>query len=119
MAHVLHATGLDHVVLYCRDTDVAKAFYEDVLGLRTTHHSEAYVFLRCGDQTIALFRAERPSPSDRRELNHVAFAVAERYDDILAGLAAHGIEVETRANDPRCIYIDDPDGHRIQILSRG
>ncbi|MEE8140007.1 MAG: hypothetical protein V3T66_03745 [Alphaproteobacteria bacterium] len=52
-------------------------------------------------------------------MDHVAFTVKGTYGETLARLDEHGIEVETRPGDSRCIYVDDPDGHRIQILAAG
>jgi catechol 2,3-dioxygenase-like lactoylglutathione lyase family enzyme len=115
----LTATGLDHVVLYCRDPAASGAFYTDVLGMTVRFESDAYVFLGCGSQVVALFRGDGKSPSARRELDHVAFTVDSPFDDTLARLEDRGIDVITRAGDPRCIYFDDPDGHRIQILAAG
>lgn len=119
MATPLDISGLDHVVLHCRDTARSRAFYTDVLGMGVRVESDAYVFLACGTQVVALFRANDGLPSRRREMDHVAFTVKSTYDETLAMLDAHGIAVETRAGDPRCIYFDDPDGHRIQILAAG
>ncbi|MEE8215021.1 MAG: VOC family protein [Alphaproteobacteria bacterium] len=119
MAAALDISGLDHVVLYCRDTARSRAFYTEVLGMGVRAESEDYVFLACGAQVVALLRAEDGLPSARREMDHVAFTVKSTYEDTLARLAAHGIEAETRAGDPRCIYFGDPDGHRIQILAAG
>lgn len=117
MADPLETTGLDHVVLQCRDVSASRAFYEDVLGMEAIHESEAYIFLKCGHQTVALFRRNRGLPSKRMELDHVAFTVRQGFDETLKRLEAHGLGVETRPGDPRCIYFDDPDGHRIQILA--
>ncbi len=73
----------------------------------------------------------RPRPSKRapggrvaaacsdREMDHVAFTVKGTYGETLARLDEHGIEVETRPGDSRCIYVDDPDGHHTQILAAG
>ena len=115
----LEISGLDHVVLYCRDTAVARDFYTGVLGMTAGAESESYIFLSCGDQRVALFRADDGLPSPRRELDHIAVDVKNGYDDTVARLRDRGIGVETREGDPRCIYINDPDGHRIQILARG
>lgn len=119
MADALEVLGLDHVVLHCRDTARSRAFYTEILGMGVRIESDAYLFLSCGAQVVALFRADDGLPSKRREMDHVAFTVKGSYEDILASLEAHGIAVETRAGDPRCIYFNDPDGHRIQILAAG
>jgi len=34
-------------------------------------------------------------------------------------LEEEGIMVEGRTGDPTCIYFDDPDGHRLQLLYKG
>jgi len=117
MPEPLETTGLDHVVLHCRDITVAKDFYVGVLGMPVTYESSTYLFLKCGDQTIALFRAATGLPSKGQEMDHVAFTVRQSFEDTIARLNEHGIEVETRPSDPRCIYFNDPDGHRIQILA--
>lgn len=114
----LEVSGLDHVVLYCRDTAVSRAFYTDLLGMTVRVETEAYVFLACGAQVLALFRAADTLPSRHQELDHLAFTVEGTYDDTLARLRSRGIEIITREGDPRCIYFDDPDGHRIQILAK-
>ncbi|MDX1483390.1 MAG: VOC family protein [Alphaproteobacteria bacterium] len=117
MAQPLEATGIDHVVLRCKDTARSRAFYQGILGMAVAHESDAYVFLRCGGQTLALFRADGGLPSAREELDHIALTVTGDFDATVDALAGHGLAVQTRANDPRCIYIEDPDGHRLQLLT--
>ncbi|MDG1738760.1 MAG: VOC family protein [Paracoccaceae bacterium] len=61
---------VSHVVLNSPDMDRTQAWYEDVLGFRTSDYSaDQMVFLRCGSDhhAIALVRAQYPS------VNHVAF----------------------------------------------
>ena len=82
------------------------------------HYTEELWPMR-GAQVVALFRAEHGLPPRRLEMDHLAFTVKGGYEDPLARLGALGIEVETRADDRRCIYLIDPDGHRIQILAAG
>lgn len=119
MAKALNISGIDHVVLHCRDIAQSCTFYTQVLGMGVRIESDAYVFLSCGAQVVALFRANDGLPSQRREMDHIAFSVDGTYEEILGTLDQHGIVVQTRTGDPRCIYIDDPDGHRIQILASG
>ena len=40
-------------------------------------------------------------------------------DSIKEILEQAGTTVEGRDTDPTCVYFDDPDGHRIQILYPG
>lgn len=118
-APALETTGLDHVVLYCRDPAVSRDFYTGILGMTVRHESESYVFLSCGAQVVALFRSRDGAPMAGKDMDHVAFTVGNAYDEALERLEGLGIKVETRAHDPRCIYVADPDGHRIQILAAG
>lgn len=118
MAKPLDPLGLDHVVLKCGDIGVAKDFYVGILGMAITYDSDTTLFLKCGEQALALFRSPAGLPSKGREMDHVAFTVRQSFEETIARLNDHGIDVQTRPNDPRCIYFDDPDGHRIQILAR-
>ena len=43
----------------------------------------------------------------------------ESYEATKARLEEEGITVEGRTGDPTCIYFDDPDGHRLQLLYKG
>jgi len=38
---------------------------------------------------------------------------------VKAGLKQEGIAVSGRSGDDRCIYFDDPNGHRLQLLYSG
>ena len=54
------------------------------------------------------------------DLNHLALVVDEgTRESIKETLEQAGTTVEGRDTDPTCVYFDDPDGHRIQILYRG
>ncbi|NNE80277.1 MAG: glyoxalase [Silicimonas sp.] len=64
---------VSHVVLNSPDMEGAQAWYESMLGFRTSDYSaDQMVFLRCGSDhhSIALVRAQYPS------VNHVAFEMA-------------------------------------------
>lgn len=71
-AETVHAypRKVSHVVLNTPDMDGVEAWYQDVLGFRTSDYSaDQMVFLRCGSDhhAIALVRAKYAS------VNHVAF----------------------------------------------
>lgn len=117
----LGATGIDHIVFHVRDTERAKAFYTDILGLTVQSEAPGQVRLRCGSQSVALFEA--PDIGDftiRRDINHVALTVRRgTYEEIRGKLEAAGITVTGRPGDDRCVYFADPDGHRLQIVVPG
>jgi glyoxylase I family protein len=117
----IQTTGIDHVVLWVTDLPRSKKFYVDLLGMTVAHESRWQSFLWCGKQQVALFAASNPSQvQSSTELNHMALNMEPAgYDDVKARLEAEGIVVSGRQGDPTCIYFDDPDGHRLQLLYEG
>jgi catechol 2,3-dioxygenase-like lactoylglutathione lyase family enzyme len=115
----LKTTGLDHIVLHVKDADASKEFYVGLLGMEVDHERPGRLFLSCGQQMIGLFETEgshrKPAHLD---LNHVALQIESgSYKEVKAALEEHGVEVTGRKGDPHCIYFEDPDGHRLQILT--
>lgn len=126
----LEVLELDHVVLRVRDQAASQRFYMTILGLGLDHVNERarLVQLRAGRHLIDLLplaAGETATPSAR--MDHVCLSV--RCDD-LAGAAAwlrqHGVKVEgdvvTRRGafgDGESLYIQDPDGYRIELKPRG
>jgi hypothetical protein len=78
------------------------------------------VFLHAGLQGVALFRQQGDSPlTAGNDLNHLALNVASgTYEALRADLEKHGVAVSDRPGDDRCIYFNDPDGHRLQLMVR-
>jgi catechol 2,3-dioxygenase-like lactoylglutathione lyase family enzyme len=116
----LKVTGIDHVVLWVSDLQRSKEFYIGLLGMRVAHESDWQSFLWCGEsQMVALFqqRSGDEVPGGR-ELNHMALRLASgEYEEVKAALEAAGCEVSGRPGDPHCLYFNDPDGHRLQVLT--
>lgn len=112
--------SIDHVVIYVRDLARSKAFYCDVLGMTVRSAGEGYAFLYCGGngQQIGLFEHDDArAPTTDEDLNHLALSTtAGTRAEIVAALAAHGVEARGRQGDPSCVYFDDPDGHCLQIV---
>ena len=115
----IKATGIDHVVVHVEDVPRARRFYVDLLGMEVAHENPGRVFLRCGQQRLALFEGRKtPEAGAGRDLNHIAFQVESgSYEEVKESLEAAGIAVTGRKGDPRCIYVRDPDGHQLQILA--
>jgi catechol-2,3-dioxygenase len=116
---------LGHIVLKVRDAQKSKEFYTRVLGLQVAHEDAAHgaVFLSYGVQhhDLALFQlatGETPLPS-QPGLHHTAWQV----DSFAELQAAHrelgelGIDVKSvvEHNVSRSLYVEDPDGNRVEI----
>ena len=115
----LKVTGIDHVVLHVGDLERSRRFYMDLLGCTVAHESSWQSFLWCGSQQIALFQMRNGEAIHAgSEMNHMALRLESgEYEAVKATLEAAGIEVHGRPGDDRCIYFNDPDGHRLQVLT--
>lgn len=123
-------TRLNHAVLFVRDTDVAVAFYRDVLGFRVVASEQggAAVFMRAegsdNHHDLGLFAvgstAAHPSPGSTG-LYHLAWEVGAIED--VASLAAKLAEKQALvgASDhgvSKSLYGRDPDGNEFEIMWR-
>ena len=116
----MKVSGLDHLVLHVRDMARAKKFYVDVLGMTIERENSWQTFMHCGSQGVALFEVKDSEFLPGHDLNHLALVVDEgTRESIKETLEQAGTTVEGRDSDPTCVYFDDPDGHRIQILYPG
>ena len=115
---MVQVTGIDHIVLHVADVERARTFYADVLGLTVYRQNERQVFLHAGTQGVALFKKGGDAPlATGHDLNHLALTVADgTYEALKAGLEQHGVAVSGRPGEDHCIYFQDPDGHRLQLM---
>ena len=104
--------GLNHIALRVTDVPRSRDFYVKHLGLSVTSDcGEQSCFLDCGDQFVALFRAEQPG------MDHYCYSIAD--DDVNAAeekLKSLGFTPRVARRDGR-IYFPDPDGLTIQLAS--
>jgi catechol-2,3-dioxygenase len=121
MKSALKVTGIDHVVLHVKDLSRSRKFYVEFLGLDVEHESSWQIFLKCGSQGVALFKADEGEKiHGGSEMNHMALRLKSgEYEKVKALLEEEGIKVNGRRGDPRCLYFSDPDGHRLQLLTPG
>ena len=78
--------------------------------------------LWCGNgQTVPLFQvAEGTVISPGNDMNHMALRLESgTYEEVQEYLEQNDCTVCGRPGDDRCIYFDDPDGHRLQALYPG
>ena len=116
---ILRTTGIDHTVLHVSNLARSRKFYLDVLGMEVNHEDATHAFLWCGNgQMVALFEVpEGKSIDPHNDLNHMALRLESgTYEEVKAYIESNGATVTGRPGDDRCIYFDDPDGHRLQLL---
>ena len=122
---VIQTAGLDHIVLHVNDMEASKRFYVDLLGMAVYRERDGHCFLRTGTNQLALFEArEGKKATGYTEFDHIAIKVASgTEDEIKALLTEAGVGLLPRGEGlgwpptPDVgIYVQDPDGHRIQLL---
>ena len=115
---IIETSGIDHIVLHVDSPQKSKKFYTEILGMEVYRDTEAQVFMHAGPhQGVALFKKDGAAPMTGGDMNHLALNVAGgTYESLKAELEGHGIKVSGRPGDDHCIYFNDPDGHRLQLI---
>lgn len=131
MGREIQIDGLAEVVLNIRDVAASLRFYRDLLGLEPIAPIDrpGPVFLRAGSATSDLpaLVVLVPMPPDAsgfsppRTLHHLALAVpAATFDVAHDALVRAGFVVRTGQRPvlpSRTMYIDDPDGNEVELIS--
>jgi catechol 2,3-dioxygenase-like lactoylglutathione lyase family enzyme len=126
-------TGLQHVLVLSDDIDATRDFYRDVVGLTVGERPplEFPGYWMYADGSPCLHIADRRSYIAHAEtlglavalgaaggspVDHVAFGAAD-YESVSARLQAGGIGAVTNTvpGGPRQLFIDDPNGVRVEI----
>ncbi len=117
---MIQANGIDHIVLHVQDVSRAKKFYTELLGMTVYRENDRQVFLHAGQQGVALFKKQGDTPlTTGNDMNHLALNVASgTYEALKGELEKAGVAVSGRPGEDRCIYFQDPDGHRLQLMVR-
>jgi catechol 2,3-dioxygenase-like lactoylglutathione lyase family enzyme len=125
--------NLDHVVLWVSDLERSKRFYINVLGMKLLRERlgpdtgnenprdpDYRSFVGFGSNRIGLFQRPDITHSGESRLSHFAIMVeAVSLDAIRTYLESQGVVVVGRENNPDhpCLYVSDPDGHRVQLIN--
>lgn len=115
---MIETSGVDHVVLHTGDVGRAKKFYTEVLGMTVYRENDRQVFLHAGNQGVFLFKKDGGPLRTGNDLNHLALQAAGTYESLKSELERHGVTVTGRPGEDHCIYFQDPDGHRLQLMFR-
>ena len=121
-------TRLNHAVLYVRDVEISRSFYEDALGFTTLIHLPGQAaFLRApastNDHDLGLFQigsGAGPSAAGRSTvgLYHLAWEVdtLEELGRLRDDLAARGALVGASDHlTTKSLYVQDPDGLEFEV----
>ncbi|MFC3285047.1 VOC family protein [Litchfieldella rifensis] len=119
------AITLNHTIVHAKDPEATAAFLTEILGLAPPRQLGHFTVVQVGDTSLDLIRGDEPiSP------RHFAFLVSEdEFDDIFDRLRQRGLtywadpfhKEPNQINhwdDGRGLYFDDPNGHRLEIITR-
>ncbi len=115
--------GLRHLALHVRAFEETRRFYLDVLGFRVEWEPDAdNSYLTSGTDNLALHRAPADGGGRETALDHLGILVPEArdVDAWAAWLDSRGVALASRPrthrDGARSLYLEDPDGNRIQII---
>ncbi len=113
---------IDHLNITVADLDRSLAFYERVLGMKTERMGEARAALLFGNQKIHLDLAGATAMvGEKRMPAHICFITDTPAAEIAAQMESCGVPIRMQGpcagaiGTIQSIYIDDPDGHSIEI----
>jgi catechol 2,3-dioxygenase-like lactoylglutathione lyase family enzyme len=130
-------THMQHFMVLSKDLEKTRAFYCDVLGLRTGQRPPFRfkgLWIYAGD-VACIHVAERASYDETSgtaanasdsyshgggSIDHIAFAATD-FDELVASFARHGVKYrvsQVPGNDLRQLFVLDPDGIQIEINIR-
>lgn len=119
------ARRVDHVSFAVRDLERSLRFYRDVLGLEPAPRPDLGIpgaWLTAGEAQVHLievpadFDAGSPPPGMNPMAGHAAFAIDD-YATTLAVLRERGLDVLTFGEQSGQMWVKDPDGHLIELIS--
>jgi len=113
----------DHALVMVSDLERSLPWYAAVLGAIGFRKSRDHVWLNEAEQAIDLRQAEDDRPYLRRGvgLNHMAFRAGghAEVERVAAEVAAAGFEAPEiqHFGADRALFLMDPDGMRIEVIS--
>lgn len=119
------AITLNHTIVHAKDPEATAAFLTEILGLAPPRQLGHFTVVQVGDTSLDLIRGGDPISS-----RHFAFLVSEdEFDEIFDRLRQRGLTYWADPfhkepgqinhwDDGRGLYFDDPNGHRLEIITR-
>jgi len=126
MQPLRHIRQIDYTVIFARDMDAMRRFYETVMEFPLFRVlSDRWIEYRVGSTTLALTaRGGRfnDTPPEKGALLQLAFRVAPHaVADCAAALEAKGVKLISPPTDQpfghRTIFFRDPDGNVLEIFA--
>ena len=117
---------LNHTIVWCRNKQASAIFLAELLGLPTPIRFGPSLVVELGNRVSLDFH----QTDDEITSQHYAFLVGEQdFDQVFGRILAQGLahwadpglhrtgEIN-RNDDGRGVYLKDPDGHLLEIITR-
>jgi len=119
-----HIRGIDHVMVTVGDLDVAREFYEDVLGLEEIEcpvNDGQRIWYRIGGQQLHVNLQEK---YHKAGFCHFAIAIAEdKYHEYAKKVSETGYKISAESqkfeDDIYRFFLDDPFSNTVEIHQAG
>ncbi|MEH7123270.1 VOC family protein [Bacillus sp. JJ1773] len=120
---------LGYVILYVENLDKTKHFYENLLGLELRNEFGTYIEFNTGSTVLSFNTREGgrevtslPIPNGiRKEQTFELGFVTEDVEGFVEGLREEGVSILMEPVEKpwgqKVAYVEDPDGHYIEICS--
>lgn len=116
---------VNHVGIPIEDRGRSMKMYRGLVGLNVIPHQvngNTLAWTECGDGSMVhLIDPPKTPPAGRDGRQHVAFEVDD-LDPVIEALAEAGIQLQNepgvRHDGQRHLFVNDPDGNRIEICTR-
>jgi catechol 2,3-dioxygenase-like lactoylglutathione lyase family enzyme len=99
---------LDHVALTAADIEKSVTWYAEKFGATVLYQDKTWAFLQVGGNKIALVTPGQHPP-------HLAFSVTG--EQLEQASRASGIAVDKHRDGTQGIYVNDPDGNAVELIS--
>ena len=118
-------SGILHFTISVSDIEVARQFYEGVLGCTYWRRNESTVFIYVGEQFFVLSNIgyhRRPNDPGHTLIHNAFIVDAGDFDAAMADLESKGVEVINYEDTGhhsfagRHAYFQDPDGNGVEII---
>jgi len=115
---------LNHTIVFARDKKASSKFLTELFGLPAAKPFGPFLAVQVGDVTLDFDEVDEVAPT------HYAFLVSEpEFDTIFARIRERKLSYWAdpfkrmpgeinRHDGGRGVYFDDPDGHKLEIITR-
>jgi catechol 2,3-dioxygenase-like lactoylglutathione lyase family enzyme len=120
------AVQLNHTIVHARDKHASAAFLAEILGLPAPTTFGPFAAVRVTNDVTLYYEDVDEPPTTA----HYAFLLTEaEFDEVFGRITARGLDHwadplhrlpgQINTDDGgRGVYFDDPDGHRLEIITR-